>query len=278
MTKKIDKVPVCRHCHKNCRQKALKTSSLKVQHSQSSSSRCCASTSSQGSEKSASSHKSNSSGNNANDTKLSPKNRTQSTSIVRQNKFTASTCSNINSLNNNIMCDCKCSNSFQNCTETRHEVQKETCRILNSVAELQSTLRGTNWQHMNVQPIRESKIQNLNENKYIKSTSEISNVDDWSSKLIGSSRFRIMANIVRDETDPFKAVPIIAVVPPTPDNNSCSINRKTYWEKLSSEQSPEDSPQEELPYRVLNTTLKRYGTVSSLGMSTSLDLYKFITF
>lgn len=244
----------------------MKTSSLKVQHSQSSSSRCCASTSSQGSEKSGSSHTSPS-GNNGNEIKHSPTNirTTRDINMNSQKKFTATTCSNNNALNNNIMCVCKCSAMFQNSAEQRHEIRKETCRILNSVAELQSNLRGGNWQHMNVQPIRESKIQNLNENKYIKSTSEISNVDDWSSKLIGSSQFRAVPNIVRDDNDPFRAVPMISVVPPTPDNNSYSVTRKTYWERLSSEQSPEDSPQEELPYRSLNT-LKRYGTISSLGM------------
>lgn len=266
VTKKIDKLPVCRHCHKNCRQKSLKTSSLKVQHSQSSSSRCCASTSSQGSEKSGSSQTSNPSGNNASESKQSPTSKKRDASINGQKKITATTCSNNNALNNNIMCVCKCSAIFQNNAETRHEIRKETCRILNSVAELQSNLRGRTWQHMNVQPIRESKIQNLNENKYIKSTSEISNVDDWSSKLIGSSQFRAVPNIVRDDNDPFRAVPMISVVPPTPDSNSYSVTRKTYWEKLSSEQSPEDSPQEELPYRAL-TTLKRYGTISSLGMN-----------
>lgn len=167
------------------------------------------------------------------------------------------------------MCVCKCSAIFQNSAEARQEIRKETCRILNSVAELQSNLRGGNWQHMNVQPIRESKIQNLNEHKYIKSTSEISNVDDWSSKLIGSSQFRAVPSIVRnDDNDPFRAVPMISVVPPTPDSNTYSVTRKTYWERLSSEQSPEDSPQEELPYRAL-TTLKRYGTISSLGTNIS---------
>lgn len=163
---------------------------------------------------------------------------------------------------------CKCAASLQKNAGTRQEIHKETCRILNSVADLQSNLRGGFWQH--VHPIRESKIQNLNENKYIKSTSEISNVDDWSSQLIGSSQFRSIPSIIADEVDPFNAVPMISVVPPTPDSNSCSILRKIYWGKLSSEQSPEDSPQEELPYRALNSTLKRYGTISSLGMKRTI--------
>lgn len=264
MTKKIDRLSVCRHCHKNCRQKSLKTVSLKVQHSQSSSSRCCASTSSQGSEKSESSCRADPSGMNTGESKHSPKSTTQDAYTIGIKTCTKTTCSNINALNNNILC--KCTTGFQSNNGIRHEIHKETCRILNSVAELQSNLKGGFWQHLHVQPIRESKIQNLNENKYIQSTSEISNVDDWSSQLIGSSQFRSIPNIVKDECDPFNAVPMISVVPPTPNNNSCSIIRKTYWERLSSEQSPEDSPQEELPYRALNTTLKRYGTISSLGM------------
>lgn len=112
--------------------------------------------------------------------------------------------------------------------------------------------------------IRESKISNLNEKEYVESTDEISNVDDWSSKLIGLSQFRRIPNMMRDECDPFKAVPKIAVVPPTPDGLQSSGLRKLHWEQMSTEQSPEDSPQDELPYRVLSTTLKRYGTISSL--------------
>lgn len=113
------------------------------------------------------------------------------------------------------------------------------------------------------QPIRESKISNMNEKGYIQSTHEVSNVDDWSSKLIGLSQFRRIPAAIRDDCDPFKAVPKIAVVPPTPDGQSCTV-RRMHWEQMSSEQSPDDSPQDELPYRALNTSLKRYGTMSSL--------------
>lgn len=272
VTKKIDKLSVCRHCHKNCKQKSLKSSSLKVQHSQSSSSRCCASTSSQGSEKSASSHTSNPSRNQRENSKQSPNTKSpESTSIIQSN-YNVTTCSNSDALNNNILCKCKCTSAdFQNVIRTSNEIRKEKCRILNSVAELQSIPRRPNWQHMNcnVQPIRESKIQNLNENEYIKSTSEISNVDDWSSKLIGSSHFRSVPNATREENDPFKAVPRISVVPPTPDGISSITLRRAQWEQMSSEQSPEDSPQDELPYRVLSTTLKRYGTISGLGLTIS---------
>lgn len=265
---------MCRHCHKNCKQKSPKTSSLKVQHSQSSSSRCCASTSSQGSEKSASSHTSNHSKNhNINETKTSPKNRaTRDESPSSQKTVTTTTCSNSNAINNNILCKCKCTTSdFQNTVRIPHEIRKETCKILNNISEIQSISRVGNWKHANcncdnVQTIRESKISNLNENEYIKSTSEISNVDDWSSKLIGSSQFRAIPNVMRDENDPFKAVPKISVVPPTPDGITNANLRRSHWEQMSSEQSPEDSPQDELPYRALNTSLKRYGTISSLGV------------
>lgn len=113
------------------------------------------------------------------------------------------------------------------------------------------------------QPIRESKISNMNEKGYIQSTHEVSNVDDWSSKLIGLSQFRRIPAAIRDDCDPFKAVPKIAVVPPTPDGQTCTV-RRMHWEQMSSEQSPDDSPQDELPYRALNTSLKRYGTMSSL--------------
>lgn len=243
-----------------------------MQHSQSSSSRCCASTSSQGSEKSVSSRTSNQSKNHANALKTSPKTKSpRDGSPASQKTITTTTCSNSNALNNNILCKCKCTTAdFQNTIRTPHEIRKETCKILNSVSEIQTISRGGNWQHANcncdnVQTIRESKISNLNENSYIKSTSEISNVDDWSSKLIGSSQFRAIPSVMRDENDPFKAVPKISVVPPTPDGISNANARRSHWEQMSSEQSPEDSPQDELPYRALNTSLKRYGTISSLG-------------
>ncbi|XP_055305800.1 uncharacterized protein LOC129570279 isoform X2 [Sitodiplosis mosellana] len=271
VTKKIDKLSVCRHCHKNCKQKSPKTSSLKVQHSQSSSSRCCASTSSQGSEKSVSSRTSNQSKSHANEPKTSPKTKSsRDGSPASQKTVTTTTCSNSNALNNNILCKCKCTTAdFQNTIRTPHEIRKETCKILNSVSEIHTIQRGGNWQHVNcncdnVQTIRESKISNLNENEYIKSTSEISNVDDWSSKLIGSSQFRAIPSVMRDENDPFKAVPKISVVPPTPDGITNATVCRSHWEQMSSEQSPEDSPQDELPYRALNTSLKRYGTISSL--------------
>lgn len=272
---------MCRHCHKNCKQKAAKTSSLKVQHSQSSSSRCCASISSPGSDKSMSSRTSTQhSKNKAIESQQStPLKQTCDGSPSSQKTITTTTCSNANALNNNnILCKCKCTAAdFQNIPRTQLELRKETCKILNNVSELQSIQNG-NWQHANcncssidhhIQPIRESKIKNLNENNYVKSTNEISNVDDWSSKLIGSSQFRRVPYAGRDENDPFKVVPKISVVPPTPDGLSCITMRKQQFDgELSSEQ--DDSPQDELPYRSLNTSLKRYGTISDLGIYYSI--------
>lgn len=182
-----------------------------------------------------------------------------------------------------MLCKCKCTAAdFENNIRTPHEVRKETCKILNSVTDIEKQHSATAtttdagiWKHANcycgvdnVQTIRESKISNLNEKEYVESTSEISNVDDWSSKLIGSSQFRPVPIAMRDDGDPFKSVPKISVVPPTPDGNSTSAAAalKKPWAQFSSEsKSPDDSPQEELPYRALNTTLKRYGTISSLG-------------
>lgn len=227
--------------------------------------------SSQGSENSVSSHTSSRSKNHQEIQKQSPYNKPHGGESINLSNYKATICSNSTVLNNNFSCNCECTAAdFQKIIQTPNKIQKEKCKILNSVAELQQIPKRTSWQHMNcncdnVHPIRESKIQNLNENEYIKSTSEISNVDDWSSKLIGSSHFRAVSKSTRESDDAFNAVPRISVVPPTPDGSTCTTMRKTYWEQLSSEQSPEDSPQDELPYRALSTTLKRYGTISSLG-------------
>lgn len=85
------------------------------------------------------------------------------------------------------------------------------------------------------------------------------------TQLIGLSQFHPIANLLHE--DPFKAVPKISVVPPTPDGMTTtrkSGENAVPWAD-GAEVSPEDSPQdEELPYRALNTSLKRYGTMSSL--------------
>lgn len=281
-TKKVDKLSVCRHCHKNCKQKSQKASSLKVQHSQSSSSRCCASISSQGSDKSESKRNRNRSENTEKIISFRQDGLEKENS-KKFNNINETICSNnLNSINNNFLCKCNCTTDFRNVTQTSNEIRKEICRIVDNVNELQSIPKIVNWKHINCNcdnvPIRESKIQNLNENEYVKSTKEISNVDDWSSKLMGLSRFRATTSSVLDKDDPFKAVPTVMVVPPTPDGSFCTRIRKTYWNQQSSEQSPEDSPQDELPYQTFNNALKRYGTISSLGKSQPLSrrIYRWI--
>lgn len=228
IAKKIDKLSVCRHCHKNCRQRIAKakTNSLKVQHSQSSSSRCCPSTnsSSPGSQMSSSSRTSGCS-----------KAKLLAEDDVRSSPGSART------LTTNT-CSCRCCR----CTQ---EVKKETCRIFSDVSEVPLRARSHEI------PMRESKI----------------GADD-DTLLVGQSQFHPVAS------DPFNAVPQISIVPPTPDEAGCLTASKlltgaSVWDaqRSQTEVSPEDSPQDELPYRVLNTPLKRFGTMSSLEKLPSED-------
>lgn len=232
IAKKIDKISMCRHCHKNCKQKnnKTKTSSLKVQHSQSSLNRCCQSNgSSQGSQISSSNSRTSINSKskliNDDDAHSSP----SSTKTI-----TTNTCSN-------VPCMCRCSSKDFNANRMPQEMKKETCKIYRDVSEVSLNKR------IHEIPIRESKITTTND-------------DD---KLIGISNFHPITN------DPFNAVPKISILPPTPDGLGSSTTMKTNsstWnaDKEQNEISPDDSPQEELPYQVLNTSLKRYGTLSSL--------------
>lgn len=260
---KIDKLSVCRHCHKNCKQKLnqTKNNSLKVQHSQSSSSRCCQSINSSQAEspKSSSSRTSNNSKckqqlSNDDSLAFSPKFSSKGSPSSTRTLTTTNSCSN----NNNAPCKCQCTeDDFANIERQTQEVKKETCKLLNDVSELQAAKNKSlrYWPHANCDctissmPIRESKISNMNE----------------STQLIGLSQYHSIADLVHD--DPFKAVPKISVVPPTPDGTATmkkSNGNASSW-TVDAEISPEDSPQdEELPYRALNTSLKRYGTMSSL--------------
>lgn len=126
------------------------------------------------------------------------------------------------------------------------------------------------------------------------------NDDDWSMMLIGLAQLQPATALV--QMDPFKALPSIAVVPPTPtlaeglfsqfcgspnwsaeagmappsvaDQQVAGAAGSSGAEKPSNgDGSPEDSPQdEEPPYRSLNTSLKRYGTMSSLERFSSEDV------
>lgn len=254
---------VCRHCHKNCRQKMsqARNTSLKVQHSQSSSSRCCHSTNSSQAEspRSSSSRTSNNSKckqqlTNDNSSAFSPKlssRCSKGSPSSTKTLTTTNSCSN----NNNAKCKCRCTeDDFAKIERQTQEVKRETCKLLSDVSELQAAKNKAlrYWPHTNCDcsngtiPIRESKISNVNED----------------TQLIGLSQFHPITTLLHD--DPFKAVPKISVVPPTPDGAVATRNSAAPWTG-GTEISPEDSPQdEELPYRALNTSLKRYGTMSSL--------------
>lgn len=254
-------LPVCRHCHKNCRQKLnqARNTSLKVQHSQSSSSRCCTSSSPRSSGSRTSNHsKSQQPLTDAESSAFSPKLASRSSKGSPSSTKTLTMSNSCSNSNNNEPCKCRCTeDDFAKIERQTQEVKKETCKLLNDVSELQAakTKSLRYWPHTNCDcssgavPIRESKISNMNED----------------TQLIGLSQFHPITNILQD--DPFKAVPKISVVPPTPDG---TLSTKKSGENVapwadSVDISPEDSPQdEELPYRALNTSLKRYGTMSSL--------------
>lgn len=123
-------------------------------------------------------------------------------------------------------------------------------------------------------------------------------VDDWSMMLIGLAQLQPATALV--QMDPFKALPSIAVVPPTPtmteglfsqfcgspnwsadmgtappsvaDRNQAAAGTSDKPNN-GNDDTPQDSPQdEEPPYRSLNTSLKRYGTMSSLERFSSEDV------
>lgn len=234
VAKKIDNISMCHHCHKNCKQRILKpkTSSLKVQHSQNSLRKGCKSASS--------SHSSQISSNNSrisinSKSKLITEDDVRSgTSSIKT--ITTNTCSN-------VTCMCRCSSKDFNANQTVQKMKKEACK-LKDASEVSMTKRSHEI------PIRESKISHTNDNDNL---------------LIGNSESHVVAD------DTFNSVPKISIVPPTPDGFSSSeIKRNSInssiWDSDNelNEISPEESPQEELPYRALNTTLKRYGTMSSL--------------
>lgn len=107
--------------------------------------------------------------------------------------------------------------------------------------------------------------------------------DDWSLMLIGLAQLHPATSLVR--LDPFDALPSISVVPPTPEGMFAQFCGSPNFEhsrgfgttsnvkrgrvdqviEQANDATPDDSPQdEEPPYRSLNATLKRYGTLSSL--------------
>lgn len=183
-------------------------------------------------------------------------------------------------LANSTPCKCACKpQHFQNTKCQLQEVRKETCKLVNSVAELYKTTptKPTLIDHnMNAAASCNCVCDNKSSRNTIKET-RIGNYDDDGSDdlcslLIGLSQFHPAANLVN--LDPFNSVPKIAIVPPTPDTN-LTKSGPMLWDNLkpghndtrdqSIDFSPDDSPQdEEPPYHSLNSSLKRFGTVSSL--------------
>lgn len=179
-------------------------------------------------------------------------------------------------------CKCKCKDEdFKNVERTTYDLQKATCKLLNSVSEIENTKSvAMNVTKMECNCKSESeRIDQMNNNVVQKITRNSTEV--WSSNEINASQLNPAINPI--SLDPFNEVPKIAVVPPTPDgilSSNCNAqlwkNEKTsqfeYDNKNYMEMSPEDSPvDEDLPYRSFNTTLKRYGTVPSLERMTSED-------
>lgn len=263
---KIDRISVCHHCHRNCKQKISNSysNSLKVQHSQSSSSKCCSSH--QSSQKSLSSIGSVISKSNQasldilnNEPNFTP-NKTPKTRLC--NKITS----------HNTACECNCKDEdFKNVERTTYSLEKATCKLLNSVLEIESTKNGKNTKksdcYFDAGPASIDNMGNL-----------ITNIMSLEKTIKKFSSSHANPAIT---LDPFNEVPKIAVVPPTPDAitslNNCSqllyTNETTSQFQYENEQmeiSPEDSP-DDLPYTSLNSSLKRYGTIPSLERIASED-------
>ncbi|KAJ6633205.1 hypothetical protein Bhyg_15502, partial [Pseudolycoriella hygida] len=282
-----DKISVCRHCHKNCKSKLSQSASnsLKVQHSQSSPNRCCQSpTSSSNSQTSISTLTGS-----VNNSQLSNCDKNSRTSLLNASgSETNAKCSETDkrssTSSNNQPCNCNCDpEDFKNTLRSSQELRKETCKIINSVAELNlspKSPKSVQPNHSNCKCSCDEQIEKrIAEGKFDK------DADDWSLMLIGLAQIHPTTALV--QVDPFEALPTISVNPPTPEatfsklssslwDNSKLTNDDTKRPKdengFDDEVSPEDSPQdEEPPYRTLKTTLKRYGTMSSLEKLPSED-------
>ncbi|XP_037038214.1 uncharacterized protein LOC119075772 isoform X1 [Bradysia coprophila] len=274
-----DKISVCRHCHKNCKSKLSQSTSnsLKVQHSQASPNRCCQSPSSSSNSQTSISTLTGS----ANHSQLSNCDKNSRTSLL--NRSDADKRSSTSSTNQ--PCNCKCDpEDFQNTMRCSQELRKETCKIINSVAELNFSPKSPSSvqpNHSNCKCSCDEEIEKrIAEGKFDK------DADDWSLMLIGLAQIHPTTALV--QVDPFEALPTISVVPPTPEGVYSKLSSSLLWDnsklnqddaKRSNDQngfddevSPEDSPQdEEPPYRTLKTGLKRYGTMSSLEKVSSED-------
>lgn len=177
----------------------------------------------------------------------------------------------VSTCSNNIPCNCKCEpEDFNNTLQSSQTFRKETCKIVNSVAELNLSRKSPKKvqpNHFNCKCMCDDQIEKcIAEGKFDK------DADDWSLMLIGLAQIHPTTALV--QVDPFEALPTISVVPPTPEATYSKANSTLLWDnskltqdakrfndhnKFDDEVSPEDSPlEEEPPYRTLKTALKRY--------------------
>ncbi|GAB0094975.1 hypothetical protein DMENIID0001_103010 [Sergentomyia squamirostris] len=265
-----DTLSVCRQCHKNCSKRNLShssasTNSLKVQHAQKNAGggRCCQASTTASSITSGTSS-------SASTTTITTGEVELRTTAIRKTHQTPIP----NGFSKrHIMCHCNCTpQDFHGTTISPDEVTQETCKILDGVHEIKKVDQPNHINHTH--PHGKCKCSCKDEEKK-------DPADDWSLMLIGLSK--INPTSTQMHIDPFEAVPSISVVPPTPDGvaNSSRAHAQT-WDgakggkitksgSKEDENSPEDeSPQDEPPYKVLST-LRRYGTLSSLEKLPSED-------
>ncbi|XP_050092653.1 uncharacterized protein LOC126575807 [Anopheles aquasalis] len=198
--------------------------------------------------------------------------------------------------NYHIPCHCKCTpKDFENCTLSPDQLLHEQVKILNfgeinaNVSNAQNTCRE------NEVLLTGTKSQNANFANFISESSKetIKNKQDTDCSFKGFFEQINGVSSIAAKLDPFETLPTIAVMPPTPDvvqrqnMHLTSVHYENYGKQLrthavdqciertiSDEYSPDNSPEDEIvepPYRALNASLKRYGTVSSLERVPSED-------
>lgn len=272
------------------------SNSLTVQHSQTSSIRCCVSSSTTTSSlhKSANSNSSISSTSTLTMQSKSPTKveDTHVTSVLPDTPDSAHKSSHKHSppaalsLSNykskcQTPCHCKCTpKDFEKTTISPDEVLHERVKILKNVNEVNANT-GSPKLNGHQTTLHELRTSRCDSSKC--DSNDNNNIEDWSLMLIGLAQINPAASLVH--MDPFEAVPTISVVPPTPDALNSNNNRQPMslnWSDSNrlqlgminedngadnDEYSPDNSPEDEVaepPYRALSTGMKRYGTMSSL--------------
>ncbi|XP_035793090.1 uncharacterized protein LOC118467123 isoform X3 [Anopheles albimanus] len=195
-----------------------------------------------------------------------------------------------------ISCHCKCTpKDFENCTLSPDQLFHEQVKILRC-GDINANVSKTQDTYMENGILRtDTKNHDANFADFTSGTSKetINNKQDadWSFKGC-FEQFNGMSSISA-KLDPFETLPTIAVMPPTPDvvqrknmqltsvhyeNDGKKLNThvggQSIEQTISDEYSPDNSPEDEIvepPYHALNTSLKRYGTVSSLERVPSED-------